>query len=31
VDSSGLGKGPVAGSSEFGNEPTGSIKDEFID
>jgi len=32
LDSSGSGKGPVAGSCEQGNEPSGSIKGgEFVD
>jgi len=32
LDSSGAGQGPVAGSCEDGNEPSGSIKDgEFLD
>jgi hypothetical protein len=32
VDSSGSGWGPVAGSCEHGNEPSGSIKGgEFLD
>jgi hypothetical protein len=32
LDSSGLGQGPVAGSCEDGNEPSGSIKDgAFLD
>jgi hypothetical protein len=31
LDSSGSGQGPVAGSCEQGNEPSGSIKDaEFL-
>jgi hypothetical protein len=32
VDASGSGQEPVAGSCEYGNEPSGSIKcGEFID
>jgi hypothetical protein len=32
LDASGSGQGPVAGSSEHGNEPSGSIKgEEFLD
>jgi hypothetical protein len=32
LDSSGSGEGPVAGSCEHGNEPSGSIKGgEFFD
>jgi hypothetical protein len=32
LDSSGSGQGPVAGSCEHGNEPSGSIKvGEFLD
>jgi hypothetical protein len=32
LDSTGAGYGPVAGSCEYGNEPSGSIKGgEFLD